>query len=114
MIRHIVLFRLKPGFSWESEEVRAAEELQERMGEEIEELRHWQCGRNISDRPIAYDYAVLGLLDDEAALARYLAHPHHRKAAQSWTPISERVIADLREEPPRPPGAPTPHQPEGE
>lgn len=95
MIHHIVLFRLKPGFSWDSPEVRAAEQLQERMGREIEELREWTCGRNISDRPAAHDYAVLGLLDDEAALGRYLAHPFHRRAAEAWTALSDRVLADI-------------------
>jgi hypothetical protein len=114
VIRHIVLFRLKPGFSWESPEVREAEALQERMGDEIEELREWHCGRNVSDRSVAYDYAVIGLLDDEEAVARYLAHPFHHKAASSWTPISDRVIADIKEDPPRRATAPSPQHPEGE
>ncbi|CAL9406969.1 Dabb family protein [Streptomyces collinus] len=113
MIHHIVLFRLKPGITWDSPEVRAAEELQERMGEEIPDLRAWTCGRNITDRAAAHDYAVLGLLDDEAALARYLAHPFHRRTAEAWTALSDRVLADI---PARP--APTttrfPHHPEGD
>ncbi|MFI5765622.1 Dabb family protein [Streptomyces sp. NPDC051563] len=113
MIRHIVLFRLKPGFSWESPEVREAEALQQRMGDEIEELREWHCGRNVSDRPAAYDYAVIGLLDDEEAVARYLTHPFHHKAASSWTPISDRVIADIKEAH-RLATAPSPQHLEGE
>ncbi|MFK0237472.1 Dabb family protein [Streptomyces vinaceus] len=113
MIHHIVLFRLKPGVDRDSPEFKAAEELQERMGEEIGELRAWTCGRNVSDRPAAYDYAVLGLLDDAAALARYLAHPFHLRAAEAWTAISDRVLADI----PARPGRSTtrlPHHLEGD
>ncbi|MFD3327997.1 Dabb family protein [Streptomyces sp. NPDC058701] len=113
MIHHIVLFRLKPGITWDSPEARAAEELQERMGEEIEELRAWTCGRNVSDRPAAYDYAVLGLLDDEDALALYLAHPFHRRAAEAWTALSDRVLADIPARP-TPSTTPLPHHPEGD
>jgi hypothetical protein len=101
VIRHIVLFKLKPGYTWEDPEVRAAEELQARMGEQIPELREWRYGRNISTRPLAYDYAVHGLLDDQDALARYLAHPFHQQAASAWTRISDRVVADVREAPSR-------------
>lgn len=101
MIRHIVLFKLKAGYSWEQPEVRAAEELQARMGEQIGELRDWKYGRNISTRPLAYDYAVHGLLDDHDALARYLTHPFHQQAAAAWTRISDRVVADVWEAPSR-------------
>ncbi|MFI9643413.1 Dabb family protein [Micromonospora sp. NPDC051925] len=102
MIRHIALFKLKPGFTWDSTEVREGEALQRRMGEQIAELRAWHCGRNISDRPQAYDYVVLGLLRDEEDLARYRAHPFHRRTAACWSRFSERVIADVLEEPTHP------------
>lgn len=113
MIHHIVLFRLKPGVRWDDPEAVAAEELQERMGEEIEELRAWTCGRNISNRPNSHDYAVLGLFDDEDALSRYLVHPFHQRAAQAWRALSDIVLADI---PARPAPSTTrlPHHPEGE
>jgi hypothetical protein len=108
MIWHLVLFKLKPGYHWDLPEVRAAEKLQERLGEEVAELRLWRCGRNVSERAFACDYAVLGLLDDEDALARYQSHPFHTKVATVWTAISDRVVADVRDDlgatAPSPPG----------
>jgi stress responsive alpha/beta barrel protein len=98
VIRHIALFKLKSGLTWDNARVRAAEKLQEQVGNEIAELRSWHCGRNISARDIAYDYAIVGLVDDADALARYLAHPFHQKVAKSWSLISDRVIADVLEE----------------
>jgi hypothetical protein len=96
VIRHAALFRLKAGYCWESPEVRAAERLQEELGRRIPEVRDWQCGRNVSTRDIAYDYAIFGLFADEASLQRYLAHPFHRTVAEAWRRISDYVIADVR------------------
>lgn len=97
MIRHIVLFKLKPGYSQKSPEVAVAEALAVRLGREVTSLRDWRFGRNISNRPIAYDFAAVGLLDDEEALKRYLEDPFHRQVIRKWREISDCVIADVRE-----------------
>ncbi|AEW95054.1 MULTISPECIES: Dabb family protein [Streptomycetaceae] len=99
MIRHIVLFKFKPGYGWGHPDVEAAERISVRVGAEVPELVEWQVGRNVSDRPIAYDYAVIGLVADEAALERYLVHPFHQQAIDKWRLISDWVVADLLEEP---------------
>jgi hypothetical protein len=54
-------------------------------------------GRNVSTREIAYDLAVVGLVDDEEALERYLVDPFHQKAIATWREISDWVIADIEE-----------------
>lgn len=97
MIRHIVLFKFKPGFSWDDEPVRVAERLAAEVGEHVGELLEWRAGRNVSDREIAYDFAVIGVLRDEESLQRYLDHPFHRKSVEQWRLISDWVIADLEE-----------------
>jgi hypothetical protein len=98
MIRHIALFKLRPGFTVESPRVVLAESLTARMGDEVKWLRDWTFGRNLSDRPEAYDFAAVGLLDDERALERYLADPLHARAARAWRAVSDRVVADVRED----------------
>ncbi|WP_329569733.1 Dabb family protein [Kitasatospora sp. NBC_01266] len=97
MIRHIALFKLKPDCDWGDPAVAEAERIAARIGAEVPELLHWQTGRNTSARPIAYDFAVIGLLADQDALERYLVHPFHRQAIEKWRAISDWVVADLVE-----------------
>ncbi len=97
MLRHIVLFKLKPGFSWDDEAVLEAERMALRVGDEVEELHEWRAGRNVSPRDIAYDFAVIGLVRDGEALQRYLDNPFHRKSAEQWAAISDWVVTDLEE-----------------
>jgi hypothetical protein len=97
VIRHIALFKLKPGYSWDDEEVRDAERMAAEVGDRVEDLLEWRTGRNVTDRPIAYDFAVIGLVHDRDALRRYLDHPFHRRSVERWRVISDWVVADLDE-----------------
>lgn len=97
MIRHYVLFKLKPEFSWEDPKVQSAEQIAATVGTEVPDLREWTYGRNVSPRKIAYDFVVTGLLDDLPAVERYLEHPFHQMAIQAWREISDWVIADVEE-----------------
>jgi hypothetical protein len=97
MIRHIVLFKFKPGISWDDPRAQEAERVAAKVGSEVPDLHEWSVGRNISTRPIAYDFAAIGLLGDEEALERYLVHPFHQEAIRLWREISDWVIADLEE-----------------
>ncbi|MFE9118736.1 Dabb family protein [Streptomyces sp. NPDC007172] len=95
MIRHVVLFKFKPGFDWNDPRVLEAERTAARVGDEVPELKEWRCGRNLSPRPIAYDFLVDGLLDDMDAVKRYLAHPFHQDAITQWREISDWVMVDV-------------------
>jgi Stress responsive A/B Barrel Domain len=97
VIRHIVLFKLRPGISFEDPAVLAAEQTAHRVGDEVPALKEWQAGRNITGREEAYDFAVVGLVADERALADYMQHPFHQEAIRQWRAISTWVIADLVE-----------------
>lgn len=96
MIRHFVLFRLHPGVARDGAAVASAVALMERLGRELEYVREWRFGPNLTDREVAYDYAATFVLDDPM-LDRYLADPRHRKVSEAWREISELVVADLRE-----------------
>jgi hypothetical protein len=98
VIRHIVLFKLKPGFTEDSPEVRAAVALARRAGAELAAVREWYFGRNVSTRPTAYDYVIIALVADEPAMASYLADPFHQDMSRHWQVITEWVIADVHEQ----------------
>ncbi|CAL9486361.1 hypothetical protein SUDANB23_03142 [Streptomyces sp. enrichment culture] len=49
---------------------------------------------DISDRPIAYDFAINSAFDDAEALRRYVEHPDHQAGVGLWREFATWVIAD--------------------
>ncbi|GAU66907.1 hypothetical protein SSP35_03_05560 [Streptomyces sp. NBRC 110611] len=94
MIRHLVLFKLNDGVSRDEERVRTAVRAFETLKDDIAELTFWECAWNITDRPIAYDFAINSAVADKDALQRYLEHPAHQAAAAQWREFATWVIAD--------------------
>ncbi|MEV7376821.1 Dabb family protein [Streptomyces lydicus] len=94
MIRHLVLFKLNDGVSRDEERVQAGVRAFEALKDQIEELTFWEFGWNITDRPIAYDFAINSAVADKDALKRYLEHPAHQAAAAQWREFATWVIAD--------------------
>jgi hypothetical protein len=97
MIKHVVLFKLKPGVRWDDPVTQRAVEMAARVGDEVSDLVTWQTGRNISTRDVAYDFLVIGTVADEAALQRYLFHPFHTEAVSLWRQISDWIMVDVPE-----------------
>ncbi|NUR59924.1 MAG: Dabb family protein [Catenulispora sp.] len=95
MILHLVLFALDKGLTAETAEVGSAVAATHRLRAEVPALRAWHFGQNFAVRRTAYDFAGIGLLDDEAALAAYLADPFHGSVSRMWDRVSRRVTADL-------------------
>ncbi|MFF4114038.1 Dabb family protein [Streptomyces sp. NPDC001714] len=94
MIRHLVLFKLNEGVERDDPRAVAGAEAFSALRGQIEELRFWECGWNITDRPIAYDFAINSAVEDRDALKRYLEHPAHQAAAAQWREFGTWVIAD--------------------
>ncbi|MEW1700055.1 Dabb family protein [Streptomyces sp. NPDC093249] len=94
MIRHLVLFKLNEGVSRDEPRVAAGVEAFRALGGQIPEVRFWECDWNISDRPIAYDFAINSAVEDPEALQRYLDHPAHQAGVAQWREFSTWVIAD--------------------
>ncbi|ARX84696.1 Dabb family protein [Streptomyces alboflavus] len=94
MIRHLVLFKLNDGVERDDPRVVAGVKAFEELGGIIPELRFWECAWNISERPIAYDYAINSAVDDTDALTRYLEHPAHQAGVGLWREFATWVIAD--------------------
>ncbi|OAR23907.1 hypothetical protein A8W25_15595 [Streptomyces sp. ERV7] len=94
MIRHLVLFRLNEGVERDEARVAAGVKAFEELDGLVPELRFWECAWNITDRPIAYDFAINSAVEDADALKRYLEHPAHQAAAAQWREFATWVIAD--------------------
>ncbi|MFI1713478.1 Dabb family protein [Streptomyces litmocidini] len=94
MIRHLVLFKLNDGVSRDEPRVVAGVEAFRALGGQIPELKFWECDWNITDRPIAYDFAINSAVEDEGALQRYLDHPAHQAGVAQWREFATWVIAD--------------------
>ncbi|MER6077653.1 Dabb family protein [Streptomyces sp. NPDC001833] len=94
MIRHLVLFKLNEGVGRDDPRVIAGAQAFSALGDQIDGLHFWECGWNITDRPIAYDFAINSAVEDGDALKRYLEHPAHQAAAAQWREFGTWVIAD--------------------
>jgi hypothetical protein len=94
LIRHLVLFKLNEGVTRDDPRVVEGEAAFRALGGQIEELRSWELGWNISDRPIAYDFAINSAVEDADALKRYLEHPAHQAGVALWREFATWVIAD--------------------
>jgi hypothetical protein len=95
VIRHIVLFRFKPGVGWNDPRAVAAERSTAKVGDEVPGVHAWRYGRNVSPREIAYDFYAEGLLDDMESVERYLVHPFHQESVQLWRELADWVIVDV-------------------
>ncbi|MEU5275880.1 Dabb family protein [Streptomyces asoensis] len=94
MIRHLVLFKLNEGVRRDDPRVVEGEAAFRSLGDLIEELRSWELGWNISDRPIAYDFAINSAVEDADALKRYIEHPAHQAGVALWREFATWVVAD--------------------
>lgn len=94
MIRHLVLFKLNEGVSRDEPRVVAGAQAFAELGAQIDDVASWECGWNITDRPIAYDYAINSSAVDADALRRYLDHPAHVAAVVPWREFATWVVAD--------------------
>ncbi|MEV6731335.1 MULTISPECIES: Dabb family protein [unclassified Streptomyces] len=95
MIRHTVLFRFRPGVDWSDTRAQAAEAAAAGHPEQIEEILGWEFGRNMTERAVAYDFALIGTFADREAIDRYLNHPDHVRGVELWREIATWVVADF-------------------
>jgi hypothetical protein len=94
LIRHLVLFKLNEGVSRDEPRATAGAKAFKKLGEQVPELESWECAWNISDRPIAYDFAINASVADGDALRRYADHPAHQAVVAQWHEFATWVIAD--------------------
>ena len=95
MIHHVVLFRWIPATT--PDQVAAAGAALLGMKGRIPEVRSVAFGPNLADSRAEYTHALLVVVDDMAAVKRYVDHPHHVHVARTYLlPIREaRLAIDL-------------------
>jgi Stress responsive A/B Barrel Domain len=94
MIRHLVLFKLNEGVTRDEPRVVAGARAFAELGALVPEVASWEGGWNVTDRPIAYDFAINSSVSDADALKPYLEHPAHQAAVAPWTEFATWVVAD--------------------
>ena len=95
MIRHLVLFRFKPGVQADDARVVAVRRAMAALPDLIPFIRDWQHGLNLTADAQAWDYGLAAAFDDENDLQRYFAHPAHLPVLAQWEAIAELVFVDL-------------------
>jgi hypothetical protein len=97
MLKHIVLFKLKPAAEGASKEENAKKikrDLEALKGK-IPQIRHLEVGINTVPSDAAYDVAIYSEFANEADLAIYAKHPEHVKVAEFVGKVREsRVVVD--------------------
>jgi hypothetical protein len=92
MIHHIVCLRFKPGTN--VEQIAAAGAALESMQARIPEIRSVRWGLNLAPSTGEYSHVLTVVLDDMAAVERYLTHPYHQAVLmEHLAPIREARLA---------------------
>lgn len=94
MIRHIVLFKLKPGVSHEDPRVTQWMHMMRELPKQIPTCVDWEFGWNITDRPIAYDFGLNSSFGTREELAAYLPHPDHQAMVAVAKQVADWIICD--------------------
>lgn len=97
MLKHIVLFKLKPsaeGATKETNSIKIKTELEALAGK-IPQIRKMEVGINCIPGDAAYDVAIYSEFANEADLSTYMKHPEHVKVAEFIGKVREsRVVVD--------------------
>jgi hypothetical protein len=95
MITHVVSFRFEDGVSWQDSRAVAAGRISQNHPRHIPEILSWSAGPNVTPRPDAYDFVVIGTFADRDALQRFQIHPDHQRGVRAWEQIGTWVVVDL-------------------
>jgi len=94
MYVHLVLIKLKPGFTRNDPKVKAWESLLAELPAKVSGVVRWECGWNITDRPIAYDFGLNSGFATREALNAYGPHPAHQEVVAGLREFADWVICD--------------------
>ncbi len=94
MIKHIVVFKLDRNVTQDDPRVQRAFAALRSLPERIPEIRGWEIGENLSDRPMAMDYALYSTFETAEDLAQYVDHPAHREVVALLKEVCTWYICD--------------------
>lgn len=91
MVKHVVLFKFKP-----ETDAAQIEQLAVGLGalpDAIPEIREFVFGHDLLRTERSYDFGLVSLFDDLAALERYQVHPEHQLVVTQVKKICSAVVA---------------------
>ena len=91
MIRHVVMFKLRPGVS----EAQRDEwlEMSRRVHEQIDLVRAYSIGADLLHLPRSYDVAVVADFDSLDAVRAYADDPAHLSTVELSRSLSEHIAS---------------------
>jgi len=92
MIRHVLLFRFKPGASYQSiEKVRAAfKTMPSKVGGVVDV--EWGENNSPENKNRGFTHCILMTFADEIERDNYLPHPQHSALKEIFEPILEDIV----------------------
>ena len=94
MIRHIVLFKLKPAVAREDPRVAQWMDMMRALPKQIPTIVDWESGWNFTDRPIAYDVGLNSTFRTREDVAAYVPHPAHQAMVAVAKQVADWVLCD--------------------
>lgn len=90
MINHIVVMKFKPEVTEDA--VRDLEISLEQLPNKIMDIKMYEFGRDVLRSPRSYDFALIALFANIAALDRYQNHPEHVPVLAKVKAMCENVV----------------------
>jgi len=81
MVKHIVMWKIKPEFSDKNLVLTQLKEKLENLNGKIEGMIHLEIGFDYSNTEASYDLVLYSEFENESALSHYQTHPLHVEAA---------------------------------
>jgi Stress responsive A/B Barrel Domain len=91
VIRHVVMFKLKPGVSAAQRDEWL--EISRRLHGEVELVRSYSIGADLLHLPRSYDVAVVADFDSLDDVRAYAEHPSHLPAVELSRSLSEHIVS---------------------
>jgi Stress responsive A/B Barrel Domain len=91
VIRHVVMFKLKPGVSPAQRDEWL--EMSRRLHGEIDLVRSFSIGADLLRLPRSYDVAVVADFDNLDDVRAYADHPTHLTTVELSRELSEHIVS---------------------
>jgi len=95
MIKHVVMWTLKPSVS-EEEKMQIKQQLEALKGV-VPTLKEIEVGVNIQNKPASMDLVLVSTFDSIEDLQAYANHPAHRNVVDFVVPrVEKRAVVDYQ------------------
>ena len=89
MLNHVVMLKFKSGV--EETDIEELENMLDDLPNKITEIHSYEFGRNVIHSQISFDFALVSLFANDAALKRYQEHRQHLPVLKKIKAMCETV-----------------------